>query len=506
MLRLRPMPPKPSTETLQALRASIARDSLYQFVRQGWHVLEGGTALQDNWHIKAICDHLQSQLVDANAPQNVLINVPPGTAKSALTAVYAPAWLWLSKPEWRIIAASGTPSVVTRDSMRCRALIKSEWYQNTFKPTWSISKDQDEKQLFGNTAGGFRQGIGAGSAATGARAEWLIVDDPNDAKEIHSKAHRENINERWWANSFHNRVADPSRSRRTVIMQRLHELDLAGHLLTHETGAWEHLCLRMELEKGDEDRTTWLGWKDPRPVGGLLFPERFTPAYLEAERLALGPSGYVGQMQQRPSSQDGNRYKREWWRFYTLTGGPAGSRPIGCSDLPSERLPTKFDRLIGTWDLSFKGTDSSDYVAGFVIGVTGARRWVRACFNERVGFVGASEAIRKQWDQWRPYEILVEDKANGPAVIESLGASVPRLIPVDPRGGKESRAAAVEPIIAAGNVFLPEGAEWVGMVIDQFASFPKGAFDDCVDAMSQGLTHLEENSDVRRARLLLGAK
>lgn len=497
------MPPKPSTDTLRALRASIARDSLYQFVRQGWAVLEGGTALQDNWHIQAVCDHLQSHLED-DGPQNLLINIPPGTGKSLLAAVFAPAWVWLTRPGWRMVFASGTPSVVTRDSLRCRTLIKSDWYQNTFKPSWQIASDQDEKQLFANTAGGFRQGVGAGGAVTGVRANWLLTDDANDAKEIHSPAHREAVNERWWANAFHNRIADPRMSKRTVIGQRLHELDLAGHLLTREAGQWAHLCLRMELEPGDEKRTTWLGWTDPRPVGGLLFPERFPPEYLAAERLALGPSGYVGQMQQRPSSQEGNRFKREWWRFYTPSGGPAQTRPVGCSDLPSERLPAKFDRLIGTWDLSFKGTDKSDYVAGFVIGVTGARRWVRECYCERVGFTGAVEAIRRQWDQWRPHEILVEDKANGPAVLEHLGASVPRLLPVDPRGGKESRAAAIEPLVAAGNVYLPEGAEWVPALVDQFAAFPKGAHDDLVDALSQGLTHLEENSDVRRARALLG--
>ena len=494
---------RPSTEALRALRASIARDSLYQFVRQGWHVLEG-SPLQDNWHIKAVCDHLQSHLL-GDGPQNLLINIPPGTAKSALTAVYAPAWVWLVHPEWRIVAASGTPSVVTRDSLRCRTLVKSDWYQSAFKPEWKISADQDEKQLFGNTAGGFRQGLGAGAAVTGVRAHWLLTDDPNDSREIHSPAHRDAINERWWANSFHNRVADPVLSKRTVIMQRLHELDLAGHLLTREAGQWAQLCLRMELEAGDH-KPTWLGWTDPRPVGGLLFPERFTPEYLEAERAALGPSGYVGQMQQRPSSQEGNRFKREWWRFYTTTGGPAGSRPVGCGDLPSEKLPVKFDRIIGTWDLSFKGKDDSDFVAGFILACAGARRYVRECFCERVGFTGASEAIRSQWDRWHPHEILVEDKANGPAVIESLGASVPRLIPVDPKGGKESRAAAIEPIVAAGNVYLPEGAEWVSALIDQFAAFPKGAHDDMVDALSQGLTHLEENSDVRRARLLLGVK
>jgi predicted phage terminase large subunit-like protein len=290
-----------------------------------------------------------------------------------------------------------------------------------------------------------------------------------------------------------------------MVMQRLHELDLAGYVLEKEKGAWEHLVIRMEHEAADNGRKTFTGWSDPRTTeGDLLFPRRFTKAWLEAEKVALGPSQSVGQLQQRPSNAAGNRFKREWWRFYTPMGGPAGSRPLGCSDLPSVALPQKFDRIIGSWDLTFKGKDDSDYVAGVIVACVGANRYIREAYCEQIGFLGSLAAIKKQSDQWSPWQILIEDKANGPAVIESLAANVPRLLAVEPRGGKESRAAAIEPIIAAGNVYLPEGAEWVGAFIEQFAAFPKGKNDDMVDAVSQALTHLEENSDVRRARALLG--
>lgn len=487
-------------------RRGVPGVSLAEFATAAWHVLEPATPLVWNWHLDAVCSHLQALLTGGpGSPSNLLINVPPGSMKSLLTAVFAPAWLWLFRPSWRMVFASGTPSVVSRDSLKTRELIKAAWYQDTFKPEWTISKTQDEKQLFSNTKGGFRQGVGAGGSVTGVRAEWLCVDDPNDAKEVHGKAHRDNINERWWSNAFHNRVADPSTSKRTLIMQRLHELDLAGYVLEREAGEWEHLCIRMEHEVDNPLKPTWLGWTDPRTKEGeLMFPSRFTPEYCASERKALGPTDYDGQMQQRPSAQAGNRFKREYWRFYTPAGGPAGQRPRGCNDLPSVALPTKFDRVTGSWDLSFKGTDTSDYVAGILVGSVGTNRYIRSVFNERTGILGALDAIKKQWRDWAPSEILVEDKANGPAVIETLSGQVPRIIPVDPRGGKESRAAAVEPIIAAGNVYLPEGADWVPAFIEQFAAFPKGRNDDMVDTTSQALTHLEENSDVRRARALLG--
>lgn len=492
-----------SAENRRALLAGVCRDSLYQFVLRAWPVLEGAP-LQNNWHIEAICEHLQAHLAPGG-PQNFLINVPPGTGKSLLTSVFAPAWVWITKPHWRIVCASGTPSVVTRDSLKTRNLIKSAWYQETFQPDWKISSDQDEKQLFGTTKGGFRQGLGAGAAAVGIRAEWLLVDDPNDPKEVHSKAHQEAINERWWSGSFHNRIADPTESRRTLIMQRLHEMDLAGYVLEKEKGAWEQLTIRMEYETTDNGKKTFLGWSDPRTTEGeLVFPQRFTRQWLEAEKIALGPSQSVGQLQQRPSNAAGNKFKREWWRFYSAMGGPAGSRPLGCSDLPSVALPQKFDRIIGSWDMAFKGKDDSDYVAGVVIAAIGANRFIREVYCEQVGLLGSLEAVRKQSAQWSPWQILIEDKANGSAVVEVLSANIPRLLAVEPRGGKESRAASIEPIIAAGNVYLPEGASWVPAFIEQFAAFPKGKNDDMVDATSQGLTHLEENDDVRRAKALLG--
>lgn len=468
-------------------------------------MLEGGTPLAWNWHISTICDHIQSQLVDEKSPQNLLVNIPPGTMKSLIVSVMAPAWLWLFRPSWRMVFASGTPSVVTRDSLKCRTLIKSEWYQSTFKPSWKISADQDEKQHFANTAGGFRQGMGAGGSVVGVRADWLGVDDPNDSKEIHSKAHREAINERWWANAFHNRVADPVKSRRTVIMQRLHEDDLSGHLLTREAGQWAHLCLPMERDTSSAgDRVTWLGWSDPRPEGALLFPERFGPEYLEQERRALGSSGYAGQMQQRPVAASGNRFQREWWRFWSETG-TQHPRPLGCTGIPPKRPPKAFDEVIQSWDMTFKEGASSDFVVGLVIGRHGADRYVLAMVRRQMGFTDTVAAVQQLSREWPKATVkLIEDKANGSAVINTLGGKVAGLVAVNPEGGKESRAAAIEPVVEAGNVYLPEGAEWLASWCDEFANFPLGKHDDQVDALSQALIRMQGSRDAVRARMLLG--
>lgn len=210
--------------SLEEIEAEERRRSLSLFVQDGWSQIEADQ-LQWNWHLDVLCSHVEALLLDRPgptgeaAPQNLLINVPPGTMKSLVFSVFAPAWVWLTRPSWRAIYASGSPGVVTRDSLKCRNLIRSSWYQTQLqllRLDWRIADDQDEKQHFANTAGGFRKGVGAGGAVTGERADFLGVDDPNDAKEIWSEAHRLNINERWWRAAFHNRIADPKKSKRGV--------------------------------------------------------------------------------------------------------------------------------------------------------------------------------------------------------------------------------------------------------------------------------------------------
>jgi predicted phage terminase large subunit-like protein len=532
----------PEIELMRAAHtAGLPGMSLARFVSAGWHILEPSTPLEWSWHLDAVCAHVEALLLDrpgpcrscgaappprasgaiqsrcagcggefTPCPQNLLINVPPGSMKSLIFSVFAPAWMWLHRPSWRAIYASGTPSVVTRDSLKCRNLIKSEWYQKTFQPKWKIRSDQDEKQHFANDAGGFRMGLGAGGSVTGERADFLGVDDPNGADEIHSKAHRTTVNENWWDAAFHNRVANPTSSKRGLIMQRLHEEDLAGHVLSKEKGKWGHLVIQMEYETDAEtrpgDKPTWLGWTDPRTKDGEVLAPRFTPEFLAGERQTLGSSGFAGQMQQRPVNAEGNRFKREWWRFYTRRGAQTASpnRPKGCFMGAPRHLPRHFDEVLGSWDCTFKDSDGSDWVVGIVLGRVGADKYLLARKREHLGFTATKKAIKQQrTDYPECWEIIIEDKANGTAVIEELQREISGIIAVNPLGGKEARAAAIEPQVEAGNVFLDEDAEWLGEWVDEFAAFPRGKHDDQVDALSQALIKLEDG-ELAGTRALLG--
>lgn len=354
---------------LQAICAGLARSRLSDFLRYGWDVLDPGTPLEWNWHIETVCDHVQGMLDDWLAHRkdptftqraiNLLMNVPPGTLKSRILNVYAPAWMWLHAPDWSVLCLSINPENVLRDARLSRDLIESKWYQTWFKPQWKISKKQNAAGSYANTMRGSRHSKGITAKVTGQRAHAIFVDDPNDAEDINSSAHRDGVNNRW-SSTIYNRVNDRRTSIRIGIMQRLHEDDWSGYVL--RTGQWAHLCLPMEFDP-DIRCTTPFGFIDPRKVEGeVLHPERFTPEVLAADMIALGPYGYAGQMQQRPAPKGGGKFKRDnfevidrlpdgrfkksrGWDFASTEGGGDGSASV----LTYEHVETGDIIIVDSW-------------------------------------------------------------------------------------------------------------------------------------------------------------
>lgn len=433
--------------------------------------------------------------------QNFLANVPPGSMKSRIVSVFLPAWVWLHWPSWRALFLSSNPRVALRDSVYCREVLRSEWYQKTFRPGWELADDQDAKGLYRNTSGGFRQAQGFSAKVTGDRFDAIIWDDPHDADDVHSALKRESVIERW-DSAVANRLNDLRSSVRVGIMQRLHESDLSGHVLRQ--GGWEHLRLPMELEattgcscpscaRGE----TLIGWRDPRTSEGeVLHPARFTPEVLASER-ARGSFYYAGQFQQRPAPAGGNMFPREWWRFWRPVGMSPVRRPKGCDQtLPTVELAPDvaamgFDEVVQSWDLTFKDSDGSDYVAGGVWGRKGADKFLLHRVWRRMSFTDSLRALRETAAAYpEARAIYVEDKANGPAVISALKGEIAGIVPVEPTGSKVARASAMQPQVEAGNVYLPEHADWLDDFIGEFDTFPRGAHDDQVDMTTQAIMKL----------------
>jgi predicted phage terminase large subunit-like protein len=446
---------------------------LPDFIKGAWHVVEPATPYIHGWHLDAISEHLTA--ISRGEIRNLIINIPPRYMKSLSVCVFWPCWEWTEHPALRWLFSSYSDRLATRDSLKCRRLIQSPWYQERWGRVFRLTGDQNEKTRFENDKTGYRLATGVGGAATGEGGDRLVVDDPIKAKDADSDLVRESANI-WWDETMSTRGNDPKTVAKVIVMQRLHEDDPTGHVLSkmREGGEhYEHLCLPAEYEP--RVYASGIGWADPRTEDGqLLWPERFDQEAIATLKKNLGSYGAAGQLQQRPAPRGGGMLKRGWWKYYKVR-------------------PTHFDEVADSWDMTFKDAKGTDFVAGHKWGRAGADAYLLERIHDRMDFPAALQAVQNlaAMSPYAPAK-LVEDKANGPAVIAVLTHKVPGLIAVEPDGSKVARAAAVSPYIEAGNVYLPdpEIAPWVEEVVGECASFPLGAHDDDVDAMSQALRRL----------------
>ena len=468
---------------LEDIEAELARRSLAEFTRQAWHVIEPGTPLKWDWPLDVICDHTQALIEGRLGFQNLIENVPPGSMKSTIVAVCLPAWVWIQDPDrkpglgpgWRGLFASGSENIALRDSMRCRDVIVSDWYQRSFRPTWGLAKDQNAKGFFKNTAQGWRKALSAGARITGERGDAIVVDDPNDAQESFSKAAREKVII-WWDHAASNRLNDLTTGKRIIIQQRLHEEDLTGHVLSLQAEKWDHLVIRQEYEPPTEQepaRPTGLGWLDPRTTPGeLFFPARFPREVVEEERVLKGSFGFAGQHQQRPTPAEGAIFKKGFVRFYKPGAEPTFARKLLSADTAfKEKEENDFSVILAAGECRVEGR------AGIYL----LDRW-----KERAGYPELKQKAKTMGARWKPQAFLVEDKASGQSLVQELKQDT--LLPVVPRKvdtDKVSRAHACVPFWEAGKIWLPEGADWVDDFLAQLYGFPKLAHDDDVDALTQ---------------------
>ncbi len=472
-----------------------ARRSLSLFVKLAWHVLEPGP-LQWGWHLDLLCQRLEA--VAHGEVRRLLVNLPPRHGKSLICSVFFPAWVWASDPTKRFLCASYAQDLAVRDSVLTRQLVTSPWYRGRYGHVFELSGDQNEKDRFSNTRGGRRLATSPGGFATGEGGDIVLVDDPHRIEEASSDAARERVVD-WLTRTMSTRANDPRSGTHVAVGQRVHERDVFGHLL--ERGGSEHLCLAAEFEPDHPARCA----DDPRTEPGqLLWPERFGRAEIDGLKRDLGSYAYAAQFQQRPAPAGGGIFERGWWRWYH----------------PEGYLPD-FTELIQSWDASFGDAPGADYVVGQLWGRAGADRYLIVELRDRMSFTEAVAAVRELNDYAarrfrhcarRP--ILVEAAANGPAIIDHLRREIGGVIAVSPRGTKLSRAQAVQPLVEAGNVYLPgapsadgesydraQTPEWVQGFVEECASFPRGAHDDRVDAMTQALTKVAKK--VPRVRRLV---
>lgn len=480
---------------LDLLLATLAAHSLREYIQQAWSVIEPGTPFTPGWHIEAIAAHLEA--VSRGEIRKLLINMPPRHMKSLAVSVFWPTWEWITKPELGWLFASYAMSLAVRDSVKCRRIIESAWYQRRWGEVYQLTGDQNVKSRYDNTRMGYRVSLSVDSAVTGEGGDRIVIDDPHNVREADSEAIRSTTIS-WWREAMSTRANNPKTVGRVMVMQRVHEEDLSGYVLAAEDG-WDHLCMPAEFEPRIQVHVSAIGWKDPRQEPGeLLWPAQFGPKELADLKQSLGSYGSAGQLQQRPAPAEGGMFKRVWWRFWHLPGQPLPPVTVRQPDgtihqCPVVALPAAFDLMLQSWDLAFKDTKASDYVVGQVWARRAADKFLLDQIRDRMNFPETLQAVL-ELSRKHPEAVtrLVEDKANGPAVIAALQNQISGLIPIEPMGSKQARAAAASPQVESGNVYLPHPflAPWVEGFIEEHASFPKGSHDDQVDSSSQALNRL----------------
>jgi predicted phage terminase large subunit-like protein len=397
--------------------------------------------------------------------------------KSLLISVFFPIWVWTTNPSRRFMFASYSEKLSTQHSILRRSLIESDWYKKDWGGQFSISRDQNVKSHYENSARGAMFSTGMQSTATGMGGDILIFDDPLNPEQAISQVEREAVNLRF-DTTFRSRINDPATGVKIIIMQRLHELDLTGHVLARESHRWKHISLPAIAEQDEKPwRLTDGTHLATRKAGDLLWSERLPQSFLDSQRVGMGSWAFNGQYQQRPAPLDGGIIKRQWVRFY-------------------RQLPEKFEFVVQSWDCTFSGGHDHDFVAGQVWARSGGKYFMLPYRTyDRLDFGPTMAAIKSCHAKFpQAHAVLIEDKANGPAIISELQKEIPGVIAVNPEGGKLARAQATAPLWEAGSIELPDpqvfGITWIEDYLHNMCAFPKAAHDDDVDATSQALIYM----------------
>lgn len=476
--------------------------TLSDFVAGCWHIIEPGRPYIHGWHIDAISEHLTA--ATEGEIDNLIINMPPRHMKSTLICVAWFCWVWTFKPESRWVFSSYADNLSTRDSLKCRRILQSAWYQANWGSVFFLTGDQNQKTRFENNLAGYRIATSVGGGGTGEGGEFIVTDDPLKAKDAFTGSKRlEEVND-WWDHTMSTRGND-NRTVRVVVAQRLHENDLPGHLidemLFNEGTRYEVLCLPARHEPNRSILTT--GWVDPRSEPGeLLWPERFTEEKVTQLERELGEAA-PGQLQQRPTSGEGGTFLKSWWGI---------SHPGNPDVLPINRYLLGGEAPVGRWmfyDTALKDKDRNDYSALSIFELMPDYRIrLRYQWQKRIISAKLPDLIEEQAAEWNTDGLLqgvvIEDKASGITAIQTLEMSAESKIAnkiqaFQSSQSKEYRANLASIWCGRSCVLIPypgiENADWFTTFFDydkgQLFTFPLGTFDDLVDTFSMGVIFLE---------------
>jgi predicted phage terminase large subunit-like protein len=447
---------------------AFCRQDFYTFMHRAFAELNPRVQFLHNWHNELIAAKLEACRL-GNITR-LIINVPPRSLKSHAAAVCFPAFLLGHNPSAQIICASYGQDLASKHSLDCRTLMASAWYKSLF-PTRLASQKQSVQEFL-TTRNGFRLATSVGGVLTGRGADFVIIDDPLKPDEALSETTRKGVNE-WYDHTLYSRLNDKRTGCILIIMQRLHEDDLVGHVLEQEN--WEHIRLPAIAEEEETHLIESALLQNTRTirrhVGEALHPKREPLATLKGLRRTIGEYNFAGQYQQQPAPLGGGLVKAKWFMTY----------------VPGAQ-PSRFNTVFQSWDTANKCTELSDFSVCTTWGRKNKKLYLLHVLRKRMDYPDLKRAVRDQAEFFRPSNILIEDKASGTQLIQELiREGVHNVTRYEPTIEKVMRLNSVTSTIENGFVYVPTEADWLACYLHELTSFPNGKHDDQADSTSQAL-------------------
>jgi predicted phage terminase large subunit-like protein len=449
----------------QAVVDAIMRSDFPSFVAKAFGEVSGGDVFLPNWHIDAIGWQLDRVRLGANT--RLVVTMPPRYLKSITISVAWVAWMLGHNPQLKFVCVSYSSDLARKHANDCRALMQTGWYRRLF-PKTLLQRGRAAEMDFSTTAGGGRLSTSVGGTLTGRGGDIIIIDDPIKPDEALSETTRKAVLS-WFSNTLSSRLNDKKRGAIVLVMQRLHEEDLAGHLL--EAGGWHHLSLPA-IAEADLQIPVGRNQIHQFAEGSALHAERESVAQLESLRRSMGSANFSAQYQQSPVPLEGLHIKRDWLRY---------------CEAPPVQAPG--DRVVQSWDTASKDGVFSDYSVCVTALIRKREVYILDVYRAKLQFPDLKRRVIELATKWNAKVLLIEDAASGQQLIQILHKeaprSVPRPIPRKPVGDKVTRFAAQSHRIEAGELILCKPGPWIGEFERELLGFPNLKHDDQVDALTQ---------------------
>lgn len=455
--------------------AYVLRRDFVTFIERAFYELNPQTRFILGPHIELMASKLEACRL--GLIKRLIVNLPPRGLKSHCTSIAFVAWLLGHNPSAHIICASYGQELADKLARDCRAVMQTSWYQRLFSARLAGRQSVHD---FETTAQGTRMATSVGGVLTGRGADFILLDDPLKPDEALSESRRTSVND-WYDNTLLSRLNDKATGCIVIIMQRLHQDDLVGHVLEQEP--WEVLSFPAIAEKDESFVIDGILGKRPfsRKIGEPLHPERETLATYEKIRSSIGEYNFTSQYQQNPTPPGGAMVKTDWLRFYE----------------PGEQ-PAKFSQIVQSWDTANKSTELSDYSVGTTWGVLYRKYYLLDVFRQKLNYPDLKRAILAEAAKYGAINIVIEDKASGTQLIQELGADCMYVNAYKPPPGNDKimRLHAQTAAFENGLVFLPRSAPWLADYIHELISFPGSRYDDQVDSTTQFLDYIRSNESL----------